>query len=73
MQLHILDSRLWFPPVKDALEDGLLAIGGDLSTERLLWLIGKAFFLGMMAMCRYGGAPIHALSYTLTICALAKA
>jgi leucyl/phenylalanyl-tRNA--protein transferase len=36
MQLHILDSRIWFPPITDTLEDGLLAIGGDLSTERLL-------------------------------------
>ena len=36
MPLHILDNKIWFPPVNDALEDGLLAIGGDLSTERLL-------------------------------------
>lgn len=33
--MHILSSKLIFPPVEDALEDGLLAIGGDLSTERL--------------------------------------
>lgn len=33
--MHILSSKLVFPPVEDALEDGLLAIGGDLSTERL--------------------------------------
>lgn len=33
--MHILSSKLLFPPVEDALEDGLLAIGGDLSTERL--------------------------------------
>ena len=44
MQLHILDSRLWFPPVKDALEDGLLAIGGDLSTERLLLAYQQGIF-----------------------------
>jgi leucyl/phenylalanyl-tRNA--protein transferase len=36
MQLHILDNELWFPSPTDALEDGLLAVGGDLSTERLL-------------------------------------
>lgn len=36
MPLHLLDNTLWFPPVSDALEDGLLAIGGDLSVERLL-------------------------------------
>lgn len=33
--MHILSSKLIFPPVEDAFEDGLLAIGGDLSTERL--------------------------------------
>lgn len=33
--MHILSSKLLFPPVEDALEDGLLAIGGDLSIERL--------------------------------------
>lgn len=44
MPLHILDSRVWFPPVADALEDGLLAIGGDLSTERLLLAYKKGIF-----------------------------
>jgi leucyl/phenylalanyl-tRNA--protein transferase len=44
MQLHILDSRIWFPPVNDALEDGLLAIGGDLSTERLLMAYRQGIF-----------------------------
>src|SRR3954466_15844073 len=36
MPLHVLNDRLWFPPVTEALEDGLLALGGDLNTERLL-------------------------------------
>lgn len=44
MPLHILDSRVWFPPVADALDDGLLAIGGDLSTERLLLAYKKGIF-----------------------------
>lgn len=44
MPLHVLDSHLWFPPVEDALEDGLLAIGGDLSTERLLLAYKKGIF-----------------------------
>jgi leucyl/phenylalanyl-tRNA--protein transferase len=36
-QLAILeDDQLWFPPVEQALEDGLLAVGGDLSVARLL-------------------------------------
>ncbi|MBG9378257.1 leucyl/phenylalanyl-tRNA--protein transferase [Panacibacter sp. DH6] len=36
MPLYALDDRLWFPPVADAQEDGLLAIGGDLGVKRLL-------------------------------------
>ncbi len=36
MSLHVLNSKLWFPSVENANNDGLLAIGGDLSTERLL-------------------------------------
>lgn len=34
--LHILDHRIWFPPLSEADHEGLLAAGGDLSTERLL-------------------------------------
>ncbi|TKK69201.1 leucyl/phenylalanyl-tRNA--protein transferase [Ilyomonas limi] len=44
MPLHILDSRIWFPPVNDALEDGLLAIGGDLSVARLLLAYRQGIF-----------------------------
>jgi leucyl/phenylalanyl-tRNA--protein transferase len=36
MPLYLLDNDLWFPDVDNALDDGLLAIGGDLSPERLL-------------------------------------
>lgn len=35
MPLYMLNDELWFPPVEEALEDGLLAIGGDLNVERL--------------------------------------
>jgi len=34
--LFFLNDRLQFPPVETAREDGLLAVGGDLSPERLL-------------------------------------
>ena len=34
--MFILNNNLYFPPLETAEEDGLLAIGGDLSTERLL-------------------------------------
>ena len=44
MSLHILPEKNWFPPVEDALEDGLLAMGGDLSTERLLLAYRKGIF-----------------------------
>ncbi len=36
MPLTILTDELWFPPVEEAAEDGLLAAGGDLSVNRLL-------------------------------------
>lgn len=44
MHLHVLDKDLWFPPVDEALDDGLLAIGGDLSTERLLLAYRSGIF-----------------------------
>jgi leucyl/phenylalanyl-tRNA--protein transferase len=45
MSLHVLDTfRLWFPPVEQALDDGLIAIGGDLSEERLLLAYRKGIF-----------------------------
>lgn len=44
MPLHALDSTLWFPPVEDAMEDGLLAMGGDVSVERLLLAYRQGIF-----------------------------
>ncbi|GEO11329.1 leucyl/phenylalanyl-tRNA--protein transferase [Segetibacter aerophilus] len=44
MPLYVLDNNLWFPPVNEALQDGLLAIGGDLSEERLLLAYHKGIF-----------------------------
>ncbi|WP_207493166.1 leucyl/phenylalanyl-tRNA--protein transferase [Aridibaculum aurantiacum] len=44
MPLYALDNSLWFPPVEEALPDGLLAIGGDLSTERLLMAYRQGIF-----------------------------
>lgn len=34
--MHFLDQKIWFPHVSQATSDGLLAIGGDLSAERLI-------------------------------------
>lgn len=44
MPLYALDDQLWFPPVSDALEDGLLAMGGDVSVDRLLLAYRNGIF-----------------------------
>jgi len=44
MPLYALNDRLWFPPVEQSLDDGLLAIGGNLSTERLLLAYKNGIF-----------------------------
>jgi len=44
LSLYILDEKIWFPPVSEALKDGLLAIGGDLITERLLLAYRNGIF-----------------------------
>jgi leucyl/phenylalanyl-tRNA---protein transferase len=44
LPLFVLDERAWFPPVKEAMEDGLLAFGGDLSVERLLLAYKEGIF-----------------------------
>jgi len=44
MPLYVLDKNLWFPPAKEALNDGLLAIGGDLSVERLVLAYKQGIF-----------------------------
>lgn len=42
--MFLLNNDLFFPPVEMADEDGLIAIGGDLSTERLLLAYRKGIF-----------------------------
>lgn len=42
--MYLLSAELVFPPVEMADEDGLLAIGGDLGTERLLLAYSKGIF-----------------------------
>jgi leucyl/phenylalanyl-tRNA--protein transferase len=44
MSLYILDKSLWFPPADEATEEGLLAIGGDLSEQRLLLAYRNGIF-----------------------------
>jgi leucyl/phenylalanyl-tRNA--protein transferase len=42
--MHILGKNILFPPVESADENGLLAIGGDLSPERLILAYKKGIF-----------------------------
>lgn len=44
MPLFALNEAIWFPSVEEAMPDGLLAIGGDLSVERLLLAYKKGIF-----------------------------
>ncbi len=42
--MQYLTENIWFPDVSEATKDGLLAIGGDLSIERLLLAYKKGVF-----------------------------
>jgi len=42
--MYILNKELFFPPVKFANDDGMFAIGGDLSSERLLLAYRNGIF-----------------------------
>ncbi len=44
MSVYPLNKTLWFPPVEDAMEDGLLAMGGDMSVNRLLLAYKNGIF-----------------------------
>lgn len=44
MPLHLLSDELYFPPADQALPEGLLAIGGDLSVPRLLLAYEQGIF-----------------------------
>lgn len=42
--MYFLTKELFFPPVEEADEDGILAVGGDLSPERLLLAYKSGIF-----------------------------
>ncbi|MBY0482438.1 MAG: leucyl/phenylalanyl-tRNA--protein transferase [Chitinophagaceae bacterium] len=44
MPIYALDNNLWFPPVQEADSEGLLAMGGDLSVDRLLLAYKRGIF-----------------------------
>ncbi|MEM9444000.1 MAG: leucyl/phenylalanyl-tRNA--protein transferase [Verrucomicrobiota bacterium] len=44
LSIKILNDELWFPSPEEARPDGLLAIGGDLSPERLILAYHRGIF-----------------------------
>lgn len=44
MAILLPKDGLWFPPTEEAAPDGLLAVGGDLSPERLLLAYSRGIF-----------------------------
>ncbi len=44
IRMYFLSKELFFPPVEEANDDGILAIGGDLSSERLLLAYRSGIF-----------------------------
>lgn len=42
--MYLLNTQIYFPPVEEADENGLLAIGGDLSLQRLLLAYRSGIF-----------------------------
>lgn len=42
--MYFLSNKIEFPDVKNATKDGLLAIGGDLSVDRLIYAYQKGIF-----------------------------
>ena len=42
--MHILSEKIWFPPIELTSPEGIIAIGGDLSVERLLLAYKSGIF-----------------------------
>ena len=42
--MYLISVELFFPPVSEANSDGILAVGGDLSPERLLLAYKSGIF-----------------------------
>lgn len=40
----MLKTDLWFPNVEESTEEGIVAVGGDLSVERLILAYSKGIF-----------------------------
>ena len=62
--MYILNEHIVFPEISEADNEGLLAVGGDLSEQRLILAYQKGIFLGLMPMILFcGGALIQDLFY----------
>jgi len=66
MPIYQLSDKLMFPSVYQA-EEGIVAVGGDLSPQRLMLAYRSGIFpCGLMKVTRlYGGVRILVLSYCL--------
>ena len=42
--MYYVSKELYFPPVEEASYEGIIAVGGDLSTERLLLAYKSGIF-----------------------------
>lgn len=51
--IHLLSKKIWFPPVDESDEEGLVAAGGDLSVNRLL----LAYRSGIFPWFEHDGMP----------------
>lgn len=43
-KIYLLNEELWFPPVSETHDSGIIAVGGDLSSERLLLAYNSGIF-----------------------------
>lgn len=43
-KIYLLTKELWFPPVSETHDSGIIAVGGDLSAERLLLAYNSGIF-----------------------------
>ena len=70
MAVWQLDDELWFPNPRWGEDDGLVAIGGDLSVERLVLAYSNGFFpwyaFQMERELRIGIVRLTAMSSSLT-------
>lgn len=52
MAVYRLDDDLWFPDPREGEDNGLVAVGGDLSAERLILAYSNGFFPWFSFRCR---------------------